>query len=361
MNIEIRADLLNYLRSGGHIEHNEEPQMQPLAGGVSNRTVLVTRAAENGSNAEAWVIKQALSKLRVATDWFSSPERVHREALGLQWINQLAPKSTPTLLFEDHEHHLIGMTAIPQPHENWKTMLLAGDLQLDHVDQFARLLATLHSDSYAQQTELATIFADRSFFESLRLAPYYRFAAEQVPKAAPFLHKLIEQTRARSITLVHGDYSPKNILVHNSKLILLDHEVIHFGDPAFDLGFSLTHLLAKANHNLDPLSDLSPRFEAAAQQYWQTYTQMLLAKESGRKSGGNAVDLYRHAEIGSFAVSHTLACLLARIDGRSPLEYLSADARTRQRNAVLSLIVDLPTSIEELITRFVQLCSKQKR
>lgn len=347
MNIETGSELQSYLRSTGHIASSEEVQMQPLTGGVSNRTVLVTR-----TNGEAWIIKQALSKLRVAVDWFSSPERVHREALGLQWINQLVPQSTPRLLFEDHEHHLIAMQAVPQPHANWKTLLLAGDLQLDHVDQFARLLALIHLHSHAQRAELTIIFSDRTFFESLRLEPYYAFTAQQIAKAADFLQTLINETRQRTLTLVHGDYSPKNILVHHHKLILLDHEVIHFGDPAFDLGFSLTHLLSKANHNLDIQPNRTPQFATATHQYWQTYTQTL----QGKKEDKNAVDLHRIAEIDSFAVRHTLACLLARIHGRSPLEYLSNAARIRQSDAVLSLIADRPSSVPELIERFVQLC-----
>lgn len=354
MNIENQLELQSYLRDNGHIASNEEPTIQPLAGGVSNRTVLVTRAT-----GEAWVIKQALAKLRVAVDWFSSPERVHREALGLQWINKLAPQSTPTLIFEDHEHHLIGMAAIPQPHENWKTLLLAGDLQLDHVEQFAHLLATIHATSYERRAELAPLFADRTFFESLRLEPYYDFAAQQVPEATAFLQTLIKQTRPRALTLVHGDYSPKNVLVHNGKLLLLDHEVIHFGDPAFDLGFSLTHLLSKANHNLDTQPDLADQFQHAASHYWHEYSRTLSG--NGKNDDENTADLFGLAELDSTTIRHTLACLLARIDGRSPLEYLSDAARTRQRNAVLSLIAKRPIDVEELITEFVAMVKDPSR
>ena len=86
MNIECAAELTGYLRERGHDKKGENPKITVLAGGVSNRTVLVGR--ENGP---AWVLKQALAKLRVASDWFSSPERIHREALGLRWLSQLAP------------------------------------------------------------------------------------------------------------------------------------------------------------------------------------------------------------------------------------------------------------------------------
>lgn len=332
LNIENQGELLAYLQETGRISAPETLAVQVLAGGVSNRTVLVTRP-----HGESWVLKQALSKLRVPVDWFSSPARVHREALGMRWLARVAPPGAITeLIFEDHAHHLLAMRAVPQPHENWKTMLLAGHLDAGHVRQFAELLAAIHTNAYQQRVEIAPVFDDRSFFESLRLEPYYGFAAEQVPDAQSFLQALIEGTRARRITLVHGDYSPKNILVHEGRLVLLDHEVIHWGDPAFDLGFALTHLLSKAHHVAEKRAD----FAAAAHAYWQIYQE-------------NVGDAAWTVELEPWAVRHTLACLLARIDGRSPLEYLSEAERAQQRAAVLALMTNPPDTIQELSGRFV--------
>jgi aminoglycoside phosphotransferase (APT) family kinase protein len=332
LDIEQPAALLAYLRQAGHIGPDETPSLRVLAGGVSNRTVWVERAS-----GEAWVLKQALAKLRVPVDWFSSPERVHREAMGLRRLVELAPPGTITpLVFEDHTAHLIAMQAVPQPHANWKTLLLAGRLEADHVSQFGHLLATLHAEAYARRAELAPVFADRSFFESLRLEPYYGYSASQVPDAAPFLYDLMERTRSRTLTLVHGDYSPKNVLVHQGRLVLLDHEVIHWGDPAFDLGFSLTHLLSKAHH----LPAHRQAFAAAANLYWQTYVDQTAPLPW-------AGDLEAHA------VCHTLACLLARVAGRSPLEYLSPEERARQQQAVLALMAAPPVRVDELIDRFL--------
>jgi len=333
LNIENPAELLSYLRRCKHIAAAETPDVQVLAGGVSNRTVWVTRA-----NGQAWVLKQALAKLRVPVDWFSSPERVHREALGMRWLGELAPPGAiPELIFEDHEQHLIAMAAVPQPHENWKTRLLAGRLAEEHVVQFGELLGAIHRRAYARRSEIMPVFADRTFFESLRLEPYYGFAAQQVPAARTFLHELIAETHSRHLTLVHGDYSPKNILVHGERLVLLDHEVIHWGDPAFDVGFSLTHLLSKAHH----VADRRAGFAAAARQYWQTYHRIL-------------GDVTWAVDLEPYAVRHTLACLLARIDGRSPLEYLSEMERERQRAAVLALLADVPGSMDELIWQFTE-------
>lgn len=330
LDIEDAPALLAYLQRTGRIASGEHPRIAIMRGGVSNRTVWVER--ESG---ESWVLKQALAKLRVPVDWFSSPERIHREALGLEWLARLAPSGSITpMLFEDREQHLLAMQAVPQPHENWKTLLLGGRICADHFRQFAMLLAAIHRDAYGR-ADLAEVFGDGSFFESLRLEPYYGYSAQQAPAAAVFLDSLIRETLACRITLVHGDYSPKNALLHAGRLVLLDHEVIHFGDPAFDLGFSLTHFLSKAHH----LPALRREFAAAALDYWRVYADALGAPAW-------APDLEPRA------VRHTLACLLARAVGRSPLEYLNPEERVRQRDAVLRIIPRAPATVTDLISLF---------
>jgi 5-methylthioribose kinase len=283
--------------------------------------------------ADSWVLKQALPKLRVAVDWFSSPERMRREALALRWMPELVPAgSAPSLLWEEPDAHLLAMTAVPQPHVNWKTALLQGH-GLEHAEAFGRLLGTVHRRAWERRAEIQRDFADRSFFESLRVEPYYRYTAGRIPAAARFLGALIEKTDRVTETLVHGDFSPKNVLVHDGRLVLLDYEVAHFGDPAFDVGFSSAHLLSKANH----LRTLEASFARAAAESWRAYRA-----EIDSTAFGGAVE--------PRAVRHTLACLLARVEGRSPLEYLDERARQRQRAAVLALMEAPPTTMPALVT-----------
>jgi 5-methylthioribose kinase len=334
LDIEQPDALLAYLRRSGQIRPDELPSIQILGGGVSNRTVLLTRAS-----GEAWVLKQALKKLRVAIEWFSSPERIHREALGMRWLAQLAPPGTITrLIFEDHKYHVLAMEAVPQPHENWKSMLLAGRLDMNHVQQFGRLLGTIHRAAYERRDQIAAAFSDRSFFETLRIEPYYVYTWTQIPETAHFYDALITDTRARRLTLVHGDYSPKNILVQGGRLVLLDHEVIHFGDPAFDLGFALAHLLSKAHH----VHDLRAAFAQAARRYWSAYRAVL-------------GDMPWSPDLEPRAVRHTLGCLLARVAGRSTLEYLSDTEQARQGAAVVSLMAQPPTTVADLTQAFCSL------
>lgn len=332
IDIEAPGQLEAYLRGQGYLQPNEYVHCLPLAGGVSNRTMLVQR-----SNGEDWVVKQALQKLRVAVDWFSSPLRIHREALGLRTAAALLPAgAVPIVHFEDWHHHLLAMSAVPEPHVNWKSILLQGDLREDHVRQFATILSALHRRSAEQSERFAGEFADRSFFEALRLEPYYGYTATQVPEAASFLNELIITTRQRRYVVVHGDFSPKNVLIHNGQLILLDYEVIHWGDPAFDLGFSLTHFLSKAHY----LPESRAGFASAAIGYWEHYRAMI-------------GDVAWSATLEQQAVRHTLACLLARVAGRSPLEYLSAEQRKAQRCAVGALLAELPPTISSFVERFI--------
>lgn len=331
MDIEAPDQLLHYLREAGRIGMQDAPRMFALHGGVSNRTVLVEHA-----DGRAWVLKQALPQLRVEVEWYSDLARTQREAAGLRWLSRVLPGSVPDFIFEDPDQHLLGMSAVPQPHVNWKEHLLAGGLEDSHVADFARLLARIHRLGDERLAEVADTFANRNSLESLRLEPYYLYTAGEVPTAAPFLLALTEETRALRVGLTHGDYSPKNVLLHHARLILLDHEVMHFGDPALDVGFALSHLLSKAHH----LAAQRERFAAAALLFWRKYARHNPAMAD--------------AAFEARAGRHTLACVLARAAGRSPLEYMDMTERQRQVDAVLPLVLNPPAAMADLAPRFCE-------
>jgi aminoglycoside phosphotransferase (APT) family kinase protein len=330
MDIENSSELIPYLRSRGLIDPGDIPGICPLAGGVSSRTVLVEPSGQ-----PPFVLKQALAKLRVAADWFSSPHRIHREAQGMRSLQHLAPAGTITeFRFEDFSEHIIAMAMVPRPHRTWKELLLSEPPVTRHFEDFAAILGQIHARSRGDRS-LAHIFGDRIDFESLRIEPYYRYSAARLPEARSFLESLIKDTLDQRLALVHGDYSPKNILVHGNRLVLVDHEVIHFGDPAFDVGFSLTHLLAKALH----CERFRREFLASARLYIRQYLQYV--RGDGFDEGFEAR-----------ACRHTVACLLARVDGRSPFEYLTDTERKLQRSAALKLMANMPANLSDLILHF---------
>jgi 5-methylthioribose kinase len=331
MDIEDFAQLLDYLRDARRIDPTELPSIRKLSGGVSNKTLLLIRPG-----GESWVIKQALSKLRVQSDWFSDPARIQVEANGLRYLPRVTPKgSIPSLLFEDTAENLLAMEAVLEPHQNWKQQLLGGEIEPQFFGQFAKLLGSIHRGSFGLRQELEPVFTNKQFFKTLRLEPYYQYSATIVKQAAPFLEELVAWTLSRADTLVHGDFSPKNVLVHKKKLILLDHEVLHFGDPAFDIGFSLTHFLSKALH----LPQKREALIKAAQLYWRLYLEEV-----------HEMPWVDHLDFR--AAQHTLASLLARVCGRSPLEYLDGEDRLIQREIVLEMIEENFSTVDRVITGF---------
>lgn len=332
INIERRAMLCEYLLQAGYLRQGEDIEVKILRGGVSNRTVYL--ATESG---RTWVLKQALKKLRVATEWLSHPRRILNEARAMQWLKALCPAgSIPSFVFLDEEQYILAMEAVPEPNANFKELLLSGDEQPDYFRQFGHLLGTIHFQAQERKPEIEQVFADVSFFKNLRLEPYYEYTGRKLPEAQVFLNELSHTSLNNRYTLVHGDYSPKNILIHREQLILLDHEVAHFGDGTFDIGFALTHLLSKANH----LVARRPGMIAGAQSFWQAYREAYSTAWSPEKEAR--------------AVAHTLACLLARVHGRSPLEYLKESAKKRQTRIALASISNPPDSIPELIHQFDQ-------
>jgi 5-methylthioribose kinase len=332
LDIEDFDALRLYLMTQGHVKLDETVTFRNLPGGVSNRTVKVAWL-----DGRAWVLKQALEKLRVNIDWFSSPERIGVEAKALRWLNQLAPPgTTPAFVFEDMKSYLMGMEAIPDEHQNWKSLLLEGRIVTSHFEQFGLLLGSIHRKSSESGLEIRKEFADTTYFENLRLEPYYLYTAQTTAEASRFLESLARETLSHRDCLVHGDFSPKNTLVYQGKLILLDYEVVHFGDPAFDVGFAMTHFLSKAHH----MPRDRARLASAAELFWQVYHEEITGL-----SWSDTVE--------SRAVHHTLACLLARVAGKSPLEYLTASEKTRQREIVLALIKRPPGSVPDLITDFI--------
>lgn len=333
LDIEDFDALQNYLMLRGHLNVGEAVSFRTLSGGVSNRTVRAIWA-----NGRSWVLKQPLAKLRVHVDWFSSPERIRVEAEALRWLNRFAPPgTTPSFVLEDAANHLLAMEAIPEGNENWKSILLRGEIVPEHFKQFGLLLGTIQHRSSTSGSEVSEKFADTTHFESLRLEPYYLFTAETTPAAASFLKALAREMLNYKVSLVHGDFSPKNTLVYRGKLILLDYEVVHWGEPAFDVGFALAHFLSKAHH----LPRARGRLANAATFFWEVYWNEIALLDWARA-------------LEPRVVCHALGCLLARVAGKSPLEYLTHREMTRQKDVILSLIANPPTNVNGLITRFIQ-------
>ena len=263
-------------------------------------------------------------------DWFCSPERVHREALGIRYLLSATQWCGSRPLFEDQENHLLAMEAVPQPHENWKQVLLRGELHLPFMEDYARILSTIHRESHQRRAELEPLFSNQTF-ENLRLEPYYLYTATQVPDASSFLHSLITETRSSRLALVHGDYRPQECSDLQSHLILLDHEVF--------TGATRLSMLAFAS----PTS--SARRIICRHHGINLYRGRTVLSVLFRGVRNNLPD----PDYENRTARHTLACMLARVAGRSPLEYLSHTEQQRQQQHITEMMHHPPASLFELV------------
>ncbi len=298
-----------------------------LGGGVSNTVLLVEGPSMR------FVVKQSLGKLRVEEDWFSDRDRILRECQALRELAPYLPAaSIPEVLFEDRDNFLFAMEAAPPGARAWKDLLLTGEVREETAERVGAMLAALIAAGL-ERPEWAASFGGGNVFDQLRLDPYYRFTAGRHPELASYFSQLIGETTARRVSLVHGDWSPKNFLIWEDRVMAIDFEVLHLGDPSFDAAFLLNHLLLKTFHR----PAWRDAYLASARAFWKPLSPVVLCLPWF-----------------SAATNRHLGCLLlARIDGKSPAEYIRDDeCKDRVRAYSRSLILKPPSTIEELFERW---------
>jgi 5-methylthioribose kinase len=317
---EIRLDTApKWLAARGYAA--PDLRLEELGGGVSNVVILAS------SGQFRLVVKQSLGKLRVAEEWCSDRGRIFREADAMRWLShRLTAGHVPRLLFTDAEDFAIAMEAAPPDAEMWKTLLFRGEIAGLHAHSAGALLGQTITATWNDENA-RRIFGDQTVFEQLRIDPYYRFTARRHPDWADYFHALITRSASRSVSLVHGDWSPKNLLVAPTTLWAIDWEVVHFGDPSFDAGFLLNHLVLKSI----ALPHWRGDFAMLAHTFFQALRENL-PPEAGW--------------IEQAALEHLPALLLARVDGKSPAEYLDGAARERTRLIARDMMLHPPTSVQ---------------
>lgn len=343
----------SYLRTTPLVSHDEPLAVRELAGGVSNMVLLVERQARPN---DRFVIKQARAQLRTAEPWFSSVERIWREAEVLSECTRLLSAAssnaatiraqTPRILFEDRANYLFAMTAAPEPNRVWKQDLLAGNAERMIAVACGWLLGTLHAGGWRDQN-LATRLGDRTLFDQLRVDPYYRTLAAVRGDAQPAIEDLIDSLEAHPLTLVHADFSPKNLLVSAEGLLMVDFETGHFGDPAFDLGFFLSHLVLKSCLKIPDHG----RYLALTTAFAEAYDQTILPT-----IGPGAL-----AALWARGIQNLAGCAWARLDGKSPVDYLG-DSRRRElvREACREIFQARPATWPQVVSLITARLSEAK-
>jgi aminoglycoside phosphotransferase (APT) family kinase protein len=305
-------------------------RVRELGGGVSNTVLLCERGGER------LVLKQSLDKLRVEEDWFADRYRIHRECDAMRSLAPHLPRlAVPDVIFEDRDNCIYAMRASPESAVSWKHLLLAGEVYLRTAEAAGRILSAQISATHnAEAWRVA--FGDQTCFDQLRLDPYYRFTAGRHPDLARFFENRIASCSRNACALVHGDFSPKNLLVEHDAVTAIDFEVVHYGDPSFDSAFLLNHLVLKSIHR----PQWTARYRSAANAFWSAL------------AAGVPADLYGNGDSFEQSMIAHLGCLLlARADGKSPAEYLSSEGKQTARLVARSILTDPPGSIDEAFHR----------
>lgn len=290
------ANTLDYLRQKGWIDAGPAT-IEDLKGGVSNQVLRVTTPERR------FVLKQSRPQLRTRDAWFSDLERIWREQEVMQALHPHLPGVVPEVLHVDRPNFVFAMSHAPLEAKVWKAELLDGKIDLELGAKIGQTLGRMHQIS-AERASAFAGFRDHTVYVQLRVDPFYYRVQQRRPEVAAVIEPIIHEMLTIKESLCHGDYTPKNILAHDGNFMLVDYETAHFGDPTMDLGLFLAHLTLKAIRTSERCAD----FCALMRAFWQGYCQ--------------AVTFRPHADLERRGVRHLGVCLLARVDGTSPVEYL---------------------------------------
>ena len=297
----------DFLERAGLVPPGSVPQFEPLGGGVSSDIWLVRAGSSE------YCVKRALGRLRVAAEWRADVSRNANEVRWLTEVHSFNADLVPAVLASDSSLGAFAMEYLPPDrHELWKSQLARGCVIPETAAAVGRHLASIHA-AFAKSSTAAAEFDTGASFHALRIEPYLLATARAHPDLATILQSLAEQDRGTKRTVVHGDVSPKNILLGARGPVFLDAECAWFGDPAFDLAFCLNHLLLKTLWVPSAERELLTSFDALTEAYL------------------HGVDWEPAAALEARAAQLLPALFLARIDGKSPVEYLTDDA---SKNAV---------------------------
>lgn len=281
--------------------------------------------------------KRALAKLKVEADWRAPVIRNVYEARWLVRAGEAAPGAAPRVLGQDEAAGVLALEWLdPADHPTWKAEMLAGRVDPEFAERVGDALGRIHAaNALIRRPEIADAFPTDDIFYDIRLEPYLVATAARWPDHADRLDTLVRRTAATKLTLVHGDVSPKNILVGPDGPIFIDAECAWAGDPAFDVAFCLNHLLLKRVPRPEAADALADAFDRLIAAY--------LAR----------VDWEPPSDLEARAATLLPALFLARVDGKSPAEYVTDPAdKDRIRKVATSLLTEPPERLSAVMDRW---------
>jgi len=326
-------DLAAFLREANLAAPGEDGLWTPLTGGIASDVWRVE------TSKGCVCVKRALPRLRVAQDWRAPVHRNAGEWAYLNLARKIAPDAIPKPIAHDPHRGLFAMAWLaPEEYPNWKTQLLAGRVDPAHAAAVGDLLGRIHAATAADPSVPKTFGASANdeTFHAMRIEPYLLATIAVHDDLAPRLNDIAELTASTKRVLVHGDVSPKNILLGPKGPVLLDAECAWFGDPAFDLAFCLNHLAIKSRVVVRAADSLAESYRRLSENYFAH------------------VGWEPRAQLEARAAALLPALALARVDGKSPLEYLNAPLRTDLRAAARVAMAKAASNLDDVYVILVK-------
>ncbi len=314
------SSVISYLTERKLLSGNATVEV--LTGGVSCVVLAVT------SDEREIVVKQALPELKTKAKWVADQRRAIVEAEAMRIYQTITPDSVPELIDCDEANFTLTMSRLPNTCTNWKQDMLEGRIHPEMGEKLGKILAQWHNAT-AVDSAIKAKFMEGELFEQLRVSPFYRAVAAKNPNLQAVINSLIDEITTEKIALVHGDFSPKNILATSDHSpIILDFEVAHTGNPVFDLAFVSAHLLCKT-----------------------VRTQNASEKAAITSTALNFLSSYRQTSRVSIAESlpqHVALIALARVEGVSPVNYLDEPAQQKLVAITNAALLDSTMTYEQL-------------
>jgi 5-methylthioribose kinase len=314
------SSVIPYLTERGLISGNATVEV--LTGGVSCVVLAVA------SDEREIVVKQALPELKTKAKWVADQRRAIVEAEAMRIYQSITPDSVPELIDCDEANFTLTMSRLPNTCTNWKQDMLEGRIHPEMGEKLGKILAKWHNTTAVDEAIKAK-FMEGELFEQLRVSPFYRAVAAKNSNLDVVINSLIDEITTEKIALVHGDFSPKNILATSDHSpIVLDFEVAHTGNPVFDLGFICAHLLCKTIR-----------------------TNNSSEKEALISTANRFLDSYRQncdLTITESLPLHVALIALARVEGVSPVNYLDESAQQQLVAITKSALLDSTMTFEQL-------------
>ena len=305
MKLDTLEKVRKYLIKVGIAYKSDEPVVENLSGGVSSSVWKIVLKNNR------WVMKQALGKLKVEEDWFSDVERIHREHEVMEALYDFVPKGAiPKVLHVDYVNHIYMMACAEEEAQTWKDILMKENFSVPVAENAAYLLREIHHNSNSINASDIAKFQDQKYFIQLRVDPFHCRLMQKYPELTSSIQKLIDEVTLQKTCLVHGDFSPKNMLVEkDDKIVLIDFEVAHWGNPVFDLAYCIGHLMLKG-------------------WYLKKHKEILKLTEVFLAVYGREVNNL---------MPHLGLMLLARMDGKSPVNYIREE---NMKNAIRKVAIN---------------------